>query len=147
MHQRYIYFNANKLIIIVLYFCQNIFLRIHEIRDKYAHFSSTIIQTQLKRSRQVSSFRHDGSKHQLTDINGKYKYYICNAAAASCGGNSWWRRILYNVFMMSLTKMMMVLENLSVMTSRGLRRAIWKKFTTIFSRDIGQMYPNKGVSH
>ena len=74
--------------------------------------------------------------------NGKYKYYICNRAAGSGG-----ERILYNVFMMSLTKMMMVLENLSVMTSRGPRRAIWKKFTTIFSRDIGQMYPNKGVSH
>ena len=68
--------------------------------------------------------------------------FIMQAAAGS--GEE---RILYNVFMMSLTKMMMVLENLSVMTSRGLRRAIWKKFTTIFSPDSGQMYPNKGVSH
>ena len=84
---------------------------------KYAHFSSTIIQTQLKRSRQ-STFRHDGSKHQLTDRKGKYKYYICNADVR--GGE----RILNNVSMMSLNKMMMVLENLSVMTSRGLRRAI-----------------------
>ena len=105
-----------------MYFCHNIFIRIHEISDKYAHFSPTIIQTQLKRSRQ-STFRHDGSKHQLTDRKGKYKYYVCNAAAGGCSGSSG-ERILYNVFMMSLTKMMMVLENLSVMTSRGLRRAI-----------------------
>lgn len=76
-------------------------------------------------------------------VNINITFVILLPAGRGGGGE----RILYNVFMMSLTKMMMVLENLSVMTSRGPRRAIWKKFTTISSRDIGQMYPNKGVSH